>query len=361
MKGSMTSVKRYNESQPYDSSIEQFIQQSFPNTVTRTPGDTLDHVFEQVMASGKTRLGPRPSIEIQAAVREVIRASIAGDRPVPFMVPWGSEKPDGGSVDPAEMAAIKTMDCLHQRIKQFYSPGAQFAVRLEDASAPYLFNDRWAEAETEASRYVTDFTALINLLSSPQVIIPRPESMYVNAADFANAADKYYPAFQKYFIMNSTEALEELKSFGWSGAVAKETLNYYLQQYDKMYPNRDLTYKVSKLARYYASVLARKQLKLRGDFAEWNGSFLDLSFVAPAPGTEGYFNRRVLYRTLPENISSLHIPAWRAKGYFLMTESGIRPKLASYNALPEHLTHHCTTLTNESGVELELRTDYLIQ
>ncbi len=94
---------------PYSESIKQFVMQQFPFNFNKTDGEILELVFNEIMATKKTRLGAKPSPEVQVNIREVIRHYMEEGKPIPFMIPWGSEKPNGTSVDIAELSALKTI------------------------------------------------------------------------------------------------------------------------------------------------------------------------------------------------------------------------------------------------------------
>lgn len=138
---------------PFNELIARFVEQKFP-TQKATGGDALELVFAEWLGTKQTRNGPKPAPEAQVAQRAVIRHWIENKRPIPVMVPWGSEKPDGSGVDVAEIAALKQLECLQMRVQAHYAPGLDIVLRIEDLSAPYQFFQKAdiARAEAEFTR-----------------------------------------------------------------------------------------------------------------------------------------------------------------------------------------------------------------
>lgn len=347
-------------SDPYSSLISQFITKEFPRKFCGLSTESLDLVTDEVLGTKSVRYGPKPNVESQVAIRDVLRHWIAQKKPVPFMVPWGSEKPDGSSVDIAELSALKQMKNLAARIAQFYEPGAVFNVRLEDASAPHLFSEEADIARTNAARYVRDFRGLVAALRIGDVVRPVPESSLITEAEFNRRADANLgpmeSALRAHLDSHDEMATDILQAIGWTGGLNMDTTAFYLAQYGKLYPNKTYSQRVSILARYFAGALARRQLKIRGDDPSWEGKFLDLAFMQPTPGTEGLFNRRVHYRTMPSEFTSQMIAPWRAKGYLkLSNDNEVCPKVASFGDASLAYNEHYTDLGT-----VQLRTDYVL-
>lgn len=349
---------------PYEQQIRQFITAVFPQAFTCNATDLVDLLSTLILGTKQTRFGPNPSPEVTVAIRDVIRKAMAEQKPVPFMVPWGSEKPDGGGiVDIAELMALKQLAELQRKAVELYRPGLDFVIRVEDASAPYLFYETPDAAREAAAVYTTSFDLLVKVLGIDFVTLA-PESLFVSEEDFNAQADEFLPvveqALRLYDEQQPKQAETTLATIGWSGGgIAFETRQFYYGQYEKAYPNKDRNARRHILARYFASAVARRVLKIRGDRPEWEGEFLDLSFVPATPGTENYFGRRVHYRTLPRAMSSVHMPPWRAKGYLEIDETNnTRARLASYNDLPEDLERAFVQFKG-NGVEVKLEADYV--
>lgn len=323
---------------PFGQSIIQFAHRQFPQITLKTPAQLVDAITAAFFGSNQTRYGPAPSPESQVAIRDVIRHYTSQGRPIPFLVPWGSEKPNGGGIDVAELAAIKTLSRLQDRITSNYEPGAELVIRLEDLSAPYQFFDQADAARKSARIYTDGFVELVEALEMNGFIKARPESTYgITEKQFNDEADKTLETFVYHLrFLHDPMGHEKLKSLGWPKPLPRETYEYYMDAYDKLYPGRSQAEKQHILARYFTSALARKKLKLSGIDPSWDGGNLELYFGKLAPGlSPELYPRRVQYRTIPSGITSNHIAPWRAKGYLKINEAGeATPKLASFN---EHL------------------------
>lgn len=338
---------------PYSRNINLFLLKEFPVApCSLSCEDLLELVFAEIMGTKQTRLGPKPSPEVQVEIRNVIRKYTSQNLPIPFMVPWGSEKPNGSSIDSAELGALKTLSCLYHRVQKFYLPGLKFNLRIEDISAPHLFHERADQARDEARIYTSDLVDLINILDL-RFINPVPESSLIDEETFNITADDILPIMFDYITsisagISAESTFKRLCEKGWSGKIKAETFNFYMGQYDKIYPGTNLNFKLQKLSRYFSGSLARSILKIRGDAPQWEGIFADLSFVQNPPGVESRFGRRVIYRTLPKNYTSNHIPPWRAKGYLEIDSDGeICPKLTTFhNAKDLDLIVHPVTFKN---------------
>lgn len=357
---------KINSTDPLASLFAKAAYLDFPQQGLRDHCTLVDLLSYEIVGTNKIRLGPKPSPESFVEMRKTISTYVKADKPIPFMIPWGSEKPDGSGIDLAELAALKTLKALQARISSHYQPGAQFNIRIEDASAPHLFYFRADEARKEAALYTSGFVDLLKILQL-DFIKPKPESWLISENEFNADADNvlgrmipYVNSILAHRVAGEAES-EAVRELGWKSELTIDTCESYLAQYDKMYPSMERSQKVHILARYFSGALSRGRLKLRGDEAEWNGDFLDLTFVQAAPGSAQNFPRRVYYRTCPENMTSNHIPAWRAKGYFKVSEDGDSAvtKLASFNALPPNL--HSNVLTFSNGtIETNVTADYIL-
>lgn len=348
---------KLDEQDPHAPGIRQFLTAAFPSSLVRDTGTTLEMLTEAILASGQIRYGPRPSPESLVTMRRAISHHLQHQTPVPFVVPWGSEKPDGTSIDVAELCALKTMACLNSRIQDFYPPGAVFHLRLEDVSAPHLFHDRRAAARAEAAQYCGGLKLLIQVLGLG-FIKPVLESGTVPEAVFDKEADMILPLMGKHlFYPEHNEALEKLMQLGWSGPVPESLKARYLKSYEKLYPDKTAHDRLFVLARYFAGALARKRLGLSAINPEWGGEFLELSFLPALPGTS--FPRRVYYRTMPGTITSLHMAPWRCKGYLRVREDGIGAGLASCQTRQDYNPYAVDF--EAGGHAVSVRADYVIE
>lgn len=215
--------------EPYAESIALFIKREFP--ILAKHGDLLELLTDAIIASGQIRLGPRPSPESLVAIREVITHWISKGEPIPFLIGWGSEKPDGSGIDIAELMAMKTLSCLHHRVSQYYHPGVVFSIRVEDASAPHLFFDRKEQARIEAAHYTAGFVNLARTLGINSFVKITPELSMISEETFNHKADEVLPAMEAH-VENPTDEIvrEYLLKFGWKVPLSFETIGYYLER-----------------------------------------------------------------------------------------------------------------------------------
>jgi hypothetical protein len=346
----------------YGAVIAKFVQSEFPRAATKTERESLELLSSAVFGTKQSRLGPMPSPEIQVAVRKVLEHAMKTKSPVRIMVPWGSEKPDHSTgIDIAELGAFKTLACLQSRVSEVHEPGIHVRIRAEDASAQFLFQD---ESKREGTVFYTNMLKrLPRILDMPFVSVV-PESELISEEAFNIEAGDATGLFEEQIRFtlgrSSLDFSHSLHEIGFQGALERETVEHYMASYRQLYPELGEAKRIEILARYFASALARRTLNIRGNLKEWGDNYIDLSFVAPPPGTESYFGRRVLYRTLPASYTGLHIPPWRAKGYLQMGETDACPKLMSFKdpAIGE-LVPHVLTLRNAND-EIEVRADYRI-
>ncbi len=348
----------------YGPQIRQFFQTQFPTNTAKTDGDVLELLTAAIVATGKVRLGAKPSIETLYLIRKYVTGQIFLQKPINFLMPWGSEKPGHlQTVDIAEVAAMKTLSCLQQRVQHVYAPGIHIRVRVEDATAPNLFPDNREQARMDAKVYTTSLERLVWVLGVRDYVELVPESHMITEEKFERAFAPNYDAMLAF--LSDTEGMPEelyaattahwhLRDLGWMGIVPLAQREHYRATYRRLYGLSDQA-ATAMLARYLAQSLTRKHLRMLGNL-DW-ADYLGLSFVGPIPGDPtGIASKRLYYRTLPENVSSMHLAPWRAKGYLAVGEDGLRPRLASWQ---EHRQYTRNTVTLTAGdVSVDVQSDY---
>jgi hypothetical protein len=335
---------------PYGSMIALFIAQQFPRS-NNDQAELVDLIEAALYGTKQTRYGPKPAAESQVAIRQSIRRRVQQNAPIPIVVPWGSEKPDGSSIDLAEFMAIKSLMNLSNGIRQHYNPGTDIRIRVEDVSAPHLFHWRADEARAEAAAYTRDMDGLVEVLEAPLAIAA--ESYAITEAEFNFAADARLGDFMNAMMTKDMSILAD--KWGWKGSFNSKMVDFYIGQYQKLYPDNSHMDNRMLLARYLAGASARSQLGLRGDKKEWGGDYLEVSFVPPIPGTEGHFGKRVHYRTMPMLYTSSHMPAWRAKGYFHVgDDDALTPKLATFRDPNDYMSNMVTLSNGNRSVNVRM-------
>ncbi len=334
----MYDVSVTNLEEPYSAVISQFLRAQFPSA-SRTPSDLLDDLTAAFVVSGQVRFGPVPSPESLVAIRKVLARSIKAGTPIPVLMPWGSRKPNAANLlDVAEVAGLKSLSCLQQRVTQVFKPGLDLRIRVEDLSGFWLFQDEGEVVRAQSERYVRDFQALVRILELP-FITPVLESVMMNEEIYFAEARRMEALFDTYLweseqvppvLWPELPSFKALLPWGWTGEIPRAQRDFYYSRYDRFTPGLQLREKVAELARYFAGTLVRRGFKANGDPAEWEKQFIKLSFHPPVPGTPTHLVETALYyRTIPAKFASTHLPPWRARGYLRMEEGEVVPKLTS--------------------------------
>lgn len=312
--------------------------------VTAAPDDgaLVDQIMGALIATNRVRLVSPDESNI-AAMKAVIDLVTEANEPIPILMPWGSKKPDNGTIDVAEVGALKTLIALQERVKRFYDPGIKLIIRVEDLSGDYLFREEGPDALKASEMYVEEFINLVDVMGLPFVEL-KLERDLMNEHVYIALADEMRPVFSRY--LNETGAFgivddpslksyQQLERLGWKGFIPWEQRDFYITRYARAWPDMSAGGHIEKLAGYFASILAR--IKLRGYGSEqWGKRFINLSFAPPVPGTPPAFaERRLYYRTLPENMARTHIPPWRAHGFLQSSGDLVQIKLAPFGANPD--------------------------
>ena len=355
----------------YGDIIRRFLQEQFPAQTLKDCDDILELLTNAIVATGKIRLGSKPTIESLFAIRQHLKAQMESGDPIRFLIPWGSEKPvDLQTVDLAELSALKTLLCLNDRVSSVYGPGIHIRVRVEDASAPALFADKKEQARINAHLYTLSFQSLVRVLVPEGFIQLVPESTLVTEEDNDKELAKIVPTMIQYitesdrlidehgpYSMPEFDALESyqaLKALGWNGYILPTMRAYYRGVYFRTY-GLDPEQSNIIFATYLSQALVRRRLNATGAI-DWT-DYIELAFNAPVPGIpKNQHGKRIHYRTLPEKISSFHMPPWRAKGYLAIGNEGATPRLASWSEQRSYV-HNLIELEGPTG-SATVRCDY---
>jgi hypothetical protein len=346
---------------PYADPIRQFLLTEFPAKFECDEHELLDILTTAIVATGQVRYGPKPPPEVLVRMREVIAQSIKLNEPIHIVSPWGSEKPNGTGVDVAELMAIKTFSCLRERVLKNYAPGIEVRLRVENASAPHLFFERMDEARREARLYTDGLMNLVKILETDWLVVAA-DSLFVSEDTMNAAADELLPWFERHLAQPTSQlVLDKLAAYGWhGGAVPPETVQFYLAGYEKLYPASDRSQKIHRLARYFASALARKNLGLTGAKKEWGNNYLEVYFgTTPGKNRLPGHQKRIHYRTIPSYITSMHTPPWRAKGYLHVGDDGVMAKLTTFKEAGA-MNENCIVVEN-NGLIQHVQADYVVE
>ena len=352
---------------PYASMIEQFFTERFPGVNVKTNTDNLDAVTNAIIGSGQIRYGSYPSPESLVAIRSVIRESLEQDKPIPIVVPFGSRKTIiEEPLDIAEVAALKQLTGVQERVSKFYHRGVQINIRIEDLSGNYLFVKDGQASRDAVKLYTTRLTNLIYALNL-KFIQPTPESTMCSEDHYFKECNIFFSHMRDYLRVTSglieyryanTAPYKIIAEMGWKGMVPETQRNYYYDRYRALQPDITVPEQIEKLAHYLTASWARYRNRMSGASVGWT-NYISLTFCPAVPGTPtGMFDRYVYYRTLPLCFAQSHMPPWRCKGYLKLNGS-VKPKLTSWK---DTSPFQKATLTfSGSGYDVPVQSDYLIE
>lgn len=353
----------------YGTKIELFLAQHLP-TVRLPSGTVLDAVTEAFLSTSQHRYGPRPSPENLVELRKVMKLWMDIGQPIPILVPWGSKKAHGATPDVAEVMALKVIECLKERVEAFYPPSVHVVLNIEDVGGKYTraTEPDFIKQSNEIDSYADSMKRLVVATGNGRWLEAIPESRSVDwAAFFGYAAYNVEPVLQDaiYEVFTDGAPQEDtqaaLRKIGWKGDLPIEQIQFYMQRYAKIYPGLTDVQKMKILGRYLAQAFTRYQLNSKVFYyKEWRDNYINLNFSAPVPGMPTTLaNRRLYYRTIPTKFTENHMPAWRAKGYVVITENGdVTPKLAHWG--DERPYHKNAVLLQGFGTTVEVDADYIL-
>lgn len=361
---------RSNMNDPYGPQITHFFSLAFPQISIADTSITLDYVVQALLATSQIRYGPNPNPESLVAIRSVVRNAIEKHLPIPILTPWGSRKAKlGEPLDIAEVAAIKVLACLRERIMERYSPGVQINIRLEDTSGHYLFVDDGLPSRESTEEYCTAFQKLVRILGYSSFIHPILESTMFDEAIFFRTCDSALPKILHYLEVTdgveipnqeTIDARRDLQDLGWIGNIPQAQRDYYRNRYLAADSSMSLETANIKMARYFAESWARRVFHGTGADASWGNDYLRVTFVPPVPGAPvGLTDKNIYYRTLPLKFGATHIMPWRAKGYLKIHNEEITPKITSWREDNPYQT--CSIRFMDDIEEVQVQSDYILE
>jgi hypothetical protein len=308
---------------PYGALIEGWVSRSFPQVGT-TQANLVDTLTDLFLATKQYRIGPKPNLESQVAIRSVIRSAIEAQAPINILIPAAAIKvPIGESLDLAELSVLRILQCLIERVSHHYAPGVFIRIRLEDLTE-YVISDGTPDLGEHVEHYIDQFRGLNFALGLQRHIDLVPESDLVDSERFLAAAAGYRRVFRDHLedvysnprrVQGSANALAHI---GWNGGVSPEFAEFLDSRYRKLYPDLSFAQRLDAAAAYLSAILARRNLDATGRFPTGQ---LEISFAPPMPDAPEV-STRVYYRTVPLAESSNHMPFWNAKGHIRISEDG---------------------------------------
>ncbi len=351
----------------YGKLICNYFQKEFPLTFNKTKSDILEILTEILIGTKETRYGPSPSPEILVNIRKVLKEAIELDNPIPILIAWGGRKAIAGAkIDIAELVAIKQLITLDQKIRQFYSPGINANIRIEDTGAYLLYREQGVG--NEIAKYSTDFTKLVNILRGTSRLTPIMESSLMNTEDYIERSLNLSVFLKEYItetdaypgMLGKGKTFGILNDLGWKGVIPFEQRDFYRSRYRALYPDVEDVVSTKYLSDYLAGAKVRYDMNGRAEPAK---NFIGISFVQPVPGApESMFSSTLYYRTLPLSEAKTHMPAWRSKGYLKISNNNeVKAKITSFSNEEVTKNLQCNTVKIISGgASVEVQADYLL-
>lgn len=356
---------------PWGLHMMQYLYDLSSSFIPEYNGATVDIITNLLFATKNTRYGPKPSVEGQYFIKSIVKQAVAANKPVPILVPWGSIKADFSSkLDIAELHALTTLSELNTRVQQYYSPGLDINIRIEDLSGVSLFQLEEGFSKFNSWEYCKDLEILINMIGNLNV---KRESKMESCDKFEVRSDANTNLILTYLkeskdlikadplACTTLQSYKNLKANGWKGIISEEQREHYFHCYRSIYQDKDEEFMYKRLALYFGGSLARFQLQMTGANYEWASNYIQIVFVPPVKGApEGYNDNYLYYRTISMNQCRTHHAPWRAKGYFLMDENrGMTAKLCTFSNPPEGLEHG-ELILEDGDLSITVTADYLV-
>lgn len=363
----MLKLTYHTEAPEYSGIIQKFIGSKNPAFHAHAESK-VEAIMNILMGSRNIRLGPKPSIESQFAMRQVVRNSIRDRQKIPILIPAGPKKTISNyGIDVSELSMLNILNCINEGVKAHYHIGLEYVIRLEDLTAKVLEPG----TESDVTYYIRQFTELVGALGYNESIKPWPESSHKDSHNFIPFVNKYIPLFTQYIghrrAQNITDQgdAEKLPSFhrlnqnGWSGWIPDEQMDMYIHKYSKLYPELTEDDCILLMCKYFASALARKNLKMTGVRNHWNNGNIEIAFLNPNNHDLG--STRLYYRSIELKNSKRAIPFWRSKGFIKIYENGnIKISSATFKEVEDMPLYKGTLVFQRDDYEAHVRADFML-
>lgn len=355
---------------PYSNLICGYFQKAFPQVSKPSKTDLLDILTDIIVGNKDLRHGSVPTPEILVNIRKVIKDSIEKDLPIPILAPWGGRKTDPVAiVDVAEVSGIHQIVTTDKLIKDFYSPGLQVNMRVEDINAMWLYRND-ANLLENVTKYSDAMDNLILILKGSTNLTSMRESRMMDKDEYFETAKMYSDllfsviVYQEAFPDAKAEDIkpyQDLVKLGWKGTIPKEQRDYYLGRYKHLY-NASQEDACRMLADYFGGSKARYDLHAKGNPVTQVNGFIQANFAHPVPhAPAGLFDSTVYWRTIPTSQARTHIAPWRGKGFLRITRNEIVTKITSWTDPKVSEMVESRVLLTEGSLSAELQTDYLLE
>lgn len=334
--------------------VHDMLFQEMPG-VEGNQAELVDYLTSVICGTRQTRLAGMPNPESLVMIRDVIRHATQGGTAIPILVPAGPKKNSmTDSIDLAELSALRALACLQKKVQEKFEPGLSIRFRLEDLTGWYL---EGSEAGQIMNRYCFDFKLLVATLGYSSFMSPLTEGQIIESSKLIGMANEYVPLFES--VLQGKKPDTVLAAIGWKSGLGEDQKGFLFGRYAKLYPHLSEAQCQNLAAKYMAIALARGQLGAHGGDPEWQhgGGRIDISFAPPMPGAP-MTAPRVYYRTVPVNQTKLHVPFWRAKGFFKIDGENVKTGVTPWPKEPKGFTEGHIHLESEAA-SITVRADIL--
>lgn len=333
------------------------------NTELETPviphTNLAETILDILMGTRQIREGSKPNLEYQYRVLQIIKRSIEESHRLSVVIPAGPKKPglNGNYIDLAEFWFLKILGSLGEKITAIYPYGIRFNIILEDASMELFEPEMPIGLATD---YRNKMISLAYTLGYQDYIAVIGESDLTHPDDLLKVGHEIYPAIKGYIdhMLEPNPDLERAKTdmghmqhLGWQGSISMETLNWYLDNFKKNYPEKSRHEIISAIALYLATSYARYKLNTR----RLTNHDIIAANAKKVPGVEFKGYDRIFYRTVPLEKTKTNIPFWRARGIIKIEGGEYATKLIPYG-MPI-AAEETTATIKENGSQSEIRID----
>lgn len=332
----------------------------YHNCVSNTKDNLVDIITQLLIGSRKVRFGNYPSDYCLYSIKEVIKQKIANNEPIPVLVPMGPHKTIvDENIDLAEVYALKTLSSLNSRVSKLYSKGLHIYLREEDVTGWFLTGTS-TEVRDSIEKYLANFEKLIRILRYDNFITPFRESQLVRYEDIVALIDVYSNPIRNYIndTNGDSDNYQELTSYkvlmalGWKGEIPLEQRDFYRARYKRNYPDKS-AFEIDEMIVDYLSISFAKSQFGALVPEHIKSDFIQLTFAPPIPGIpKDIVFRRIYYRTLPVNISRMHLPFWRAKGFLNLNNGEVNLAINNWDSQDKFHRHKIKLSTENDSIIL---------
>lgn len=325
------------------------------DSTSNTNDNLVDAITQLLIGSKKVRFGNYPSDHCLYSIKNLIQQKVANNEPIPILVPMGPHKTIvNENIDLAEVYALKTLSSLNSRVSKIYSKGVHIYLREEDITGWFLTGTS-TNVRDGIEKYLANFERLIRILKYDNFITTFRESQLVSYEDVVALIQVYSNPIRNYINDTNSDSdnYQALTSYkvlmvlGWKGEIPLEQREFYRARYKRNYPDKS-AFEIDEMIVNYLSISFAKSQFGALVPEQIKNNFIQLTFAPPIPGIpQDIVSRRVYYRTLPTNISRMHLPFWRAKGFLNFSNQEVNLAINNWEN-PDKFYRHTIQLSTKN-------------